>query len=374
MKHAGADQLLLICTSNVVGGTESFVLTLAQGLRALDVTVQTVFSEADDGGVGCLPLAQQMGAPIETSAAIREVMQRRDVRHMLAMRAFVRAKGITSVNVHFGGNYISVWDVMAIRLAGVKRCVATVHHALPISGAQTRRMTALASRICDLVTVTTPAMTAILVDAGVSRSKIVEIPPGIRPSAATPTRSAARAALGLPADALIVGSLGRIVPDKGFADLITAMSLLEPCPRPVHLVVGGDGPSRQAMEAMAATMLGDHAHFLGRIPDAALLYAASDLFVLPSHVEGFGLVFVEAAFHGVPSIGARVGGVPYAIAHDETGLLVAPRAPAELAVAMHALLTDDARRARLGEAARIRALRQFTEGAMATAYREQLLP
>ena len=369
MNDPVGERSLIICTSNGHGGLENLVLTLSQGLRALDISVQTVFPPAEGDALGCLPMARQIGASMETSEAVTPIARRRQLRHFLALRAFVYARDIPSVNIHYGSNFISIWDVLAIRLAGVRRCVATVHHAVPITTWKTKRLTALASMFCDHVTVTTPAMTDILVAAGVARHKIVEIPPGIRPPVAIPSRADARAALGLPLDALIVGSLGRIVPHKGFGDLIAAMSLLDPCPRTVHLVVGGDGPARQTFEASAATSLGDRAHFLGRIPDAALLYAASDVFVLPSHEEGFGLVFVEAAFYGIPSIGTSVGGVPYAIIHGETGILVPPHSPHELALALHHLLSDDATRKRLGRAAQVRAHRQFTVRAMAEAYR-----
>jgi len=132
--------------------------------------------------------------------------------------------------------------------------------------------------------------------------------------------------------------------------------------------VGGSGPERNVLEGRAAELLGARAIFLGQVPDKLDLYAACDVFALPSHMEGFGLVYVEAAFHGVPSIGARVGGVPDAVIDGETGLLVPVGDPDALANAIGRLRDDPALRARLGEAARARAYAEFTMDRLADRY------
>src|SRR5262249_36728326 len=140
--------------------------------------------------------------------------------------------------------------------------------------------------------------------------------------------------------------------------------------RRLRVVIGGDGPQRSALEEQASRLLGDRARFLGRIPDTADLYASADLFVLPSLLEAFGLVYVEAAFHGVPSIGARTGGTAAAIAHGQTGLLVEPGDAQGLAQAIESLRSDLALCRRLGEAARVRALAEFTAERMADGYQQ----
>jgi glycosyltransferase involved in cell wall biosynthesis len=104
------------------------------------------------------------------------------------------------------------------------------------------------------------------------------------------------------------------------------------------------------------------------VPDTADLYAASDLFALPSYLEGFGLVYVEAAFHGVPSIGADMGGTREAILDGETGLLVPPGDRAALAGAIQRLRDDAVLRRRFGAAARARARARFAPARMADEY------
>jgi len=155
--------------------------------------------------------------------------------------------------------------------------------------------------------------------------------------------------------------------------LITAVALIRQEARPIHLVIGGEGPLESSLRELAHAKLGTCAHVLGRIDDPRLLYSASDLFSLASHEEGFGLVFIEAALHCVPSVAPNVGGVAYAIAHGQTGIVVAHRDLKALANAAGSLLHDEKERRRMGEAARERAIRKFNVDDMVEQYRKLLL-
>jgi phosphatidylinositol alpha-1,6-mannosyltransferase len=130
-------------------------------------------------------------------------------------------------------------------------------------------------------------------------------------------------------------------------------------PDVTYLIVG-EGPDRVRLETLADRLALRHrVRFLGRVPDEdrKTLYAASDLFVLAARevrpdVEGFGLVMLEAAACGVPTIGTESGGVPETIVPGKTGLLVEPNNPEALATAMTELLLDAERRRQLGAAGR----------------------
>jgi glycosyltransferase involved in cell wall biosynthesis len=368
---ANEPPLLLICTAPGVGGTERVVLALAKGLVAQGVAVEAVFPEAE-GETSARFLADAMGAVIQTSSGVRNFQLSRRPRHIVALYKLVRSKKSRRINIHFGNNRISIWDVLAIRLAGATRCFASVHHAAPFNSGKARFATWLASLFCSRVVVTTPALTEIMVQAGIPQRKITEIPLGLDRPGILPSRTEARTALGLPADALIIGSLGRLVSSKGFDDLIAAVALMKPASRAVHLVIGGEGPLEGEIRELARAQLGNRAHVLGRVSDPGLLYAASDLFALASHEEGFGLVFVEAAHHGIPSVAANVGGVSYAIADGVTGILVKHRDLPAMATAMDSLLRDSTERARMGEAARERANREFSVGNLVEQYRKLL--
>lgn len=372
MNHQQA-YALLICTGPGVGGTERAALGLARGLQSQSVQVQTIFPYVE-GEMGALFLAEDMGVQIDRNTAVRSFSAHRTPHDLLALRRLVRSTKAQVVNIHFGNNRISIWDTLAIRMAGARWCVATVQHAIPLRDSRERQLTQLASTLCARVVVSTPALAAILIDVGVSRQKIIEIPLGVKPPTVTIDRIQARGQLGLPHDALVVGALGRLVSSKGFDDLIIAISLLSQSQQPVHLVIGGEGPLHEELELLARKLLGDQVHILGRVANLDVFYAAIDVFALASHEEGFGLVFIEAGFQGVPSVAAAVGGVPYVISHNQTGLLVPDKEPHALAAAIGQLLASTELRQQMGAAARKRSFEKFSEQTMAERYRKVLFP
>jgi glycosyltransferase involved in cell wall biosynthesis len=138
------------------------------------------------------------------------------------------------------------------------------------------------------------------------------------------TREQSRCLFGFPQESLIIGTLSRLVPHKGIADLIKSMSLIKDKQTKLFLAVAGDGPEKAKLEDLASEYLPGNHLFLGRVKDVNQFMSAIDVFVLPSYMEGFGLVFIEAAFHGVPSVGTNVGGVPDVVIANKTGLLVPP--------------------------------------------------
>ena len=116
--------------------------------------------------------------------------------------------------------------------------------------------------------------------------------------------------------------------------------------------------------------LDEHFRFLGFRPDAPALIPLFDVVAVPSHVEPLGNATLEAMAAGRPVVGARVGGIPEMVVDGETGLLVAPRAPADLAEALRRLISDPALRARLGAAGAHRARSAFSLEAHVTRLEE----
>jgi glycosyltransferase involved in cell wall biosynthesis len=365
--------VLLLSTCVSIGGAERAVLCLARGLAARGVPVRTVFPLSADRPEMHAWFRDE-GVAVETNPSLVALDEPHRLHDIKALARLVRESRAETVNIHFGGEHMSFKDVMAIRLIGGKRCVVTAHHAVPIGTRQKRLLTGLAGRLSDTVTVSTVVMRDLLTGVGVPARKIKIIPFGVEAPPTRPGRDEARARLRLPADAFVVSSLCRLMPHKGVADLIEAMARVPDPDGALRLVVGGDGPLRAELEAHAARRLGERAAFLGRLPATADLYAAADVFALPSYEEGFGLVYIEAALHGVPAIGTTVGGVPEAILDGETGLLVPPGAPDALAGALARLRDDAALRRRLGAAAQARANAEFTETVMAARFEKLLLP
>jgi glycosyltransferase involved in cell wall biosynthesis len=186
------------------------------------------------------------------------------------------------------------------------------------------------------------------------------------PAASAPAdRLQARTELGLPPDRVVVTFAGQIIPRKGVADLLRAWSLLAPAAREgaLLLIVGDDikdgSKYRREMEGLAA-QLGCGARFVGFQKSVDRWLCASDLAVVPSHVEPLGNATLEAMAQGLPVIGCAVGGIPEMIESEQNGLLVPPRDPPTLATALGRLLGDAQLRQVLGARARQRCEERFS--------------
>lgn len=152
---------------------------------------------------------------------------------------------------------------------------------------------------------------------------------------------------------------------KGHETLLRALPLIRARVPDVELVVVGDGPLKPGLErAAAAQGIEDAVRFLGKVSDAerdAWLRRAH-VFAMPSRLpggrfagEGFGIVYLEAAAHGLPVVAGHVGGALDAVVHDETGLLVDPTDHVALAEGIADLLLDRDRARALGAAGARRA-------------------
>jgi colanic acid/amylovoran biosynthesis glycosyltransferase len=160
--------------------------------------------------------------------------------------------------------------------------------------------------------------------------------------------------------------VGRLVEKKGCGNLIEAMVDVQRCSPGADLVVIGGGPLRLQYEAQAAAR-GVRCRFLGAQPATVVRQwmARAAVFSVPSVVaasgdaEGFGMVFIEAQAMGLPVVSTRSGGIPEAVKHGETGLLVSECNPAALAEAILALIQDDELWHRYSVAGRIRVVDHF---------------
>lgn len=356
-------KVLLISTAANIGGMERIVCSLARTIEGCGLPVIALFPQAEDDEP-LLRWCADQGVRAVASAAVIDAAGHHRWRDVLSLSRLVRAHQPAVVNLHYGDNFISLKDVLAVRLAGRGKCIVSVHHPTPwtAQNARKRLMTRIASRLAHEITTFSHATAKVLCEAGIPGSRIRVIPCGIAPPEALPDKGSARKRLSIPEDSLVVGFLGRHVPHKRLDLLIEALD--DPSCRGAQLLVAGDGPARAAWELQANRRLGDRVRFVGSLPTTEDFYASCDVFALPSDLEGFGLVFVEAAFHSVPSVGTLVGGIPDAIADNETGILVPPGDALALRGALVRLLTEQEMRTRMGHAARERALADLTERTM----------
>jgi len=168
--------------------------------------------------------------------------------------------------------------------------------------------------------------------------------------------------------AKLLVTVGRLTARKGHHQVIRALPKVIGRVGPTAYLIVGRGECEQELRDLAAHLgVSDHVIFAGLVPDGQLpsFYAAGDVFVMPNRrlpdgdVEGFGMVFIEAGAAGRPVIGGRSGGVPEAIDHQRTGLLVDAESVDAVADAISRLLSDEALRTRMGQAGRQRAQREF---------------
>lgn len=156
---------------------------------------------------------------------------------------------------------------------------------------------------------------------------------------------------------LFVGALSRWHAYKGLDNLIRAFGITSQKVVDAHLLVVGGGELAESNSSLAHSLgLDGKVTFAGSVSEELLprYYAACDFFVLPSRdsSEGYGLALLEAMATGKPVIGSKVGGIVDVIRDPETGILVEPNEPIELAKAMVELLQDEPRARRMGMAAR----------------------
>jgi glycosyltransferase involved in cell wall biosynthesis len=176
---------------------------------------------------------------------------------------------------------------------------------------------------------------------GIPRIKIAVVPEPIdlgewrRLFAATPPRPA-------PTHPTVL-AVARMYPRKRLEDLLEAAAMLRPRIPGLHVRIVGEGPEYARLQAIHARLeLGPTVAFLGAVTRSTLAveYRRADCFCLPSVQEGFGLVLAEAMAAGLPVVACRAGAVPEVVADRRTGLLVNPRSPDELAMALETLLTN----------------------------------
>jgi glycosyltransferase involved in cell wall biosynthesis len=203
---------------------------------------------------------------------------------------------------------------------------------------------------------------------GVEPSRIAVVPNAVDPERFHPgvDGSAVREELGIAPDEVVALLLGRIIRVKRHEDFVRALALARrSTPRLRGLIVGWEDPRaggyRGELERLARRLgLGDSLLFINARPDAPQLHAASDIAVLPSAMEAFGLVVVEAMASGKPFVGARTSAFPEIVEEGKTAFLVELGDAPRLAFRLASLAADPQLRERMGSAGRRVVLKRFT--------------
>ena len=183
------------------------------------------------------------------------------------------------------------------------------------------------------------------------------------------TRKKLREQLSIPEDDIIFLFLGRLTFDKGLLDLAGAFSRLCRIKKDIHLLIAG--PDEEGIKGRILSICGDYRnriHFCDFTDTPEKFMAAADVFCMPSHREGFGIVVIEAGAAQIPSIGTRIYGVVDAIEDNVTGYLYAPGNIGELAEKMLKMIDGPTVGLEMGRRARERAIRLFSKDYVADAF------
>lgn len=358
-----------------VGGTERTLVELANGLNKdrHDVTVWTIFEQN--------PLADRLASDVRhrtlgvqgviPNNEARIARAERPIEYPLAPLRFIRA-----VRTHKPDILQSFlfYDNVIARIAGkttpettVISGVRSVPDSQPISQALLDRVTLPLS---DYVVSNSRAGVQYVADRGASRNRIGVVPNGRNLSKYRDADSSnVRRSLGLQADSRLVGTVGRLIERKGQMDLLEAWPAVRSHHGDAHLVLVGDGPERETLEARVAKMgESDTVHFLGMREDVPNLLASFDAFAFPSHFEGLPGALIEAMAAGLPIVTTPVNGNSELIENYRNGLHVSPKHPDQLAWALIRILAEPELAASLGKQAQADAFEQYTVDRMVTAF------
>jgi phosphatidylinositol alpha-1,6-mannosyltransferase len=292
-------------------------------------------------------------------------------------RELLREHGCTAV--WFGASAPLGLLAPALRAAGAERIVASTHGhetgwaMLPGARQALRRIGSTVDVVTYIAEYTRGRMAGAFGPGAVLR----HLPPGVAPAdfaGASAAGATIRARHGLTERPVIV-CVSRLVKRKGQDALIRALPAVRAAADGTALLIVGQGPYRDDLEALAASCgVAEHVVFTGAVPAAELAahYAAGDVFAMPCRtrrggldVEGLGIVFLEASATGLPVVAGDSGGAPEAVLDGTTGYVVGGRDPGALAARLIELMRDPQLRSRLGQAGRAWVEREWDWAALA---------
>jgi glycosyltransferase involved in cell wall biosynthesis len=225
----------------------------------------------------------------------------------------------------------------------------------------------MAQRTASIICVSTGERDEALA-AGLPAEKLVVIPNGLDtaqwPLPTPDLRRQVREGWGIAEHELVVGTMCRMVPQKGIDLLLEAWVDVGPDFPHARLVLCGDGPQRRALRRFAYALRLPRVTFAGEMDDPRPAYAAMDIFCAPSRWEGAPYAVMEAMASGLPVIASEVPGHTDLVVDEETGRFVIPELPGPLAGALRGMLVDDDPWKGWGESGRFRVQRHFAVSTM----------
>lgn len=351
-----------------------------RGARALDPTRYHVTFITGQGGP-LVEVAEDAGMDVLIEPSlVAPISPRYDIVALGRLTELFRSRHFDVVHTHSAK--AGVIGRIAAHRCGVP-VIAHSYHGFPFHEFQShaRRMAYVAverrlAGVTDIVLcigggVATEALRRGLADGTRLRAIAPVVESRVVPATAA-TRRTARQALGLPAEAVVIGTVGRLDYQKAPEHFVKALAALRAVHPDAHGVWIGSGPLLDVVTDQIRHLgLEGHMVLAGERQDVADLLPAFDVFAMSSRYEGLPCAVVEAMRCGVPVVVTAVNSVPDLVVPGETGVLVPPGRPKELALAMAGVLEEPERAAAMVARGRERASDAFDEQRLGQALDEE---
>lgn len=341
--------------SSKYGGIERFCVELAAQLSLQGFHSVFIFESKPE----CETFERDI---ISTGAELLAIPARgHSVRFCVELTRILHYYNVYLVHAHF--TKARFYAIPLAKLFGIKKVFYTLHSEIePL--AQIKPLTRLwynwANRFSKIITVSDQIKKTTLDNwptADVNRIYL-----GIRPIEGD--RVVARRELNIPENKTIILTIANFNHIKGLDVAVDSISLLREfvAKNDIELWIVGQ-PQKDIQElALYAKERGvsNYVKMIGIRNDVSTFICAADIYIQPSRSEGLGLGIMEAMSYGLPIVASNVGGIPEAIIHANSGLLVSPDSPAELAASLKAVITDKKKKLELGNKAQIRQRELFS--------------
>ncbi len=360
--------ILMLRSSIGVFGAEQVILELAKSLQRSGHTPIIGVVENSD------PLYREL-ADAATRAGLPNVIfkcrRRFDLATIASIRKFVKQKNVAVVHSH---GYKADFYAFFSTLFSKAKTISTCHPWLECETSHKAKLYTsfdkyLLKRFSKIVAIS-PEINEELTLSGISQNKIRIIENGIDCSRFGDFEyGEIRRSLGISDGATIIGTIGRLSPEKGHLILLKAAKSLVKAGANINFIIVGDGESREQLENFCLdNELQQHIHFTGVRNDIPELLAVFDIFVLPSLTEGLPMALLEAMAAGKPVIASATGSIPTVIEDGKSGILVPAGNVSALENGLIKLLFDLPSAQQMGQHAGQRIRNRYSSARMADEY------
>lgn len=352
--------IMQVIYSLKVGGSEKLALEISSHLDPKQFKPS----------VCALDLGGELAKDLEKNNIDYHVLHRRGVELNILRKLYrvIKRGRVDVVHTHHFTQLF--YTAVPARLAGA-RIIHTEHEFFSyMSSKLSRTMILPLSRLCDRITVVGPEVADYFVRTlGIPERNVVIVPNGVDPTKFDCDRKAIREELGLSPEEAVIGTVGRLEPEKDQRTLLEAVLQVKgECPN-VRLVIVGDGRLADELRSYAKQIgVFSQTLFLGTRRDIPKLLAAMDVFVLSSVREGLPIALIEAMAAKRPVVASDIGSIRALVRDGHNGFLVPSGDAAAFGRVLRRLLKSSELQEQLGEAGRRTVEASFSLATMIRAY------